>query len=79
MTAAYAMSLVLPETAVALPASVRDSLDEALLVADSLDTGAAALRDAGREAFTAALRAVLIGIGVLWMGTGLLIGWSGRR
>jgi MFS transporter, DHA2 family, multidrug resistance protein len=80
MTAAYAMSLVLPENAGTLPATVRDSLDEALLVADSLATETAtALRDAGRAAFTDALRAVLIGIGALWLATGLLIAWPGRR
>lgn len=80
MTAAYAMSLVLPESAAALPPIVRDSLDEALLVAESLGPEtAAALRDAGRTAFTDALRAVLIGIGALWLTTGLLIAWTGRR
>jgi DHA2 family multidrug resistance protein-like MFS transporter len=78
MTATYAMSLVLPDAAT-LPANVRDSLDEALLVADSLEAEAAgALRDAGRAAFTDALRAVLIGIGLLWLATGALIAWPGR-
>jgi MFS transporter, DHA2 family, multidrug resistance protein len=76
MTAVYAMSLVLPDTAAALPATVRDSLDEALLAADSLGAEMAeALRDAGRAAFTDALRAVLIGIGLLWLATGVLIAW----
>jgi DHA2 family multidrug resistance protein-like MFS transporter len=79
MTATYAMSLVLPEN-VTLPANVRDSLDEALLVADSLGAETArALRDAGRAAFTDALRAVLIGIGALWLLTGAVIVGSGRR
>jgi DHA2 family multidrug resistance protein-like MFS transporter len=74
MTVAYAMSLVLPETGGDLPATVRDSLDEALLAADSLAPEAAtALRDAGRAAFTSALRAVLVGIGLLWFATGALI------
>jgi DHA2 family multidrug resistance protein-like MFS transporter len=73
MTAAYAMSLVLPDAA-GLPATVRDSLDEALLAADSLaPEAAAALREAGRAAFTDALRAVLLGIGLLWFATGALI------
>jgi DHA2 family multidrug resistance protein-like MFS transporter len=80
MTAAYAMSLVLPESAAVLPATVRDSLDEALLVADSLaPEAAAALRDAGSAAFTDALRAVLIGIGALWLATGALIARSSRH
>jgi DHA2 family multidrug resistance protein-like MFS transporter len=74
MTAAYAMSLVLPEVGGDLPATVRDSLDEALLVADSLRPEAgAALRDAGRAAFSGALQAVLIGIGLLWFATGALL------
>ncbi|MEO8315905.1 MAG: MFS transporter [Pseudomonadota bacterium] len=80
MTAAYAMSLVLPETAGALPATVHDSLDEALLVADSLGPVAgSALRDAGRAAFTEALRAVLIGIALLWLITGVVIVRRGHR
>jgi MFS transporter, DHA2 family, multidrug resistance protein len=79
MTAAYAMSLALPESAAALPEVVRDSLDEALLVAESLDLeSAAALRDAGRAAFTDALRAVLVGISALWLGTGAVIVGSRR-
>ena len=49
------MTLVLPETS-ALPAAVRDSLDEALLVR-FLAPDAAGLRDAGRAAFSTALRA----------------------
>ncbi len=80
MTAAYAMALVLPETGGDLPTMVRDSLDEALLASDSLaPDAAAALRDAGRAAFTAALRAVLIGIGLLWFATGALIARSPGR
>ncbi len=80
MTAAYAMTLVLPEAAGVLPAVVRDSLDEALLVADSLGPEAAvALRDAGRDAFSEALRAVLIGIGTLWLATGALLARSSTR
>jgi MFS transporter, DHA2 family, multidrug resistance protein len=74
MTAVYAMSLIVPDTAAPLPATVRDSLDEALLLAESLSAETAeALRDAGRAAFTDALRAVLIGIALLWMATGGLI------
>ena len=80
MTAAYAMTLVLPETAGAMPAVVRDSLDEALLVADSLAPEIAGpLRDAGRAAFSEALRAVLVGIGMLWLATGVLIARQGKH
>lgn len=80
MTAVYAMSLVLPETGGVLPAAVRDSLDEALLAAQMLPgETAAALRDAGRAAYTAALRAVLVGIGLLWLLTGALIARLGSR
>jgi MFS transporter, DHA2 family, multidrug resistance protein len=74
MTAAYALSLALPDVAPALPAAVRDSLDEALRVADSLPSVTAdALRDAGRAAFSDALRAVLLGVGLLWLATAWLI------
>jgi DHA2 family multidrug resistance protein-like MFS transporter len=74
MTAVYGMSLVLPEHAGTLPAAARDSLDEALLAAESLDAApAAALRDAARAAFTESLRAVLFGIGLLWLATGAVI------
>jgi DHA2 family multidrug resistance protein-like MFS transporter len=65
---------VLPEASGNLPATVRDSLDEVLLAADSLaPASAAALREAGRAAFTEALRVVLLGIGLLWLGTGAVI------
>jgi DHA2 family multidrug resistance protein-like MFS transporter len=80
MTAAYGMTLVLPEAAGVLPDIVMDSLDEALLFADSLAPEAAgALRDAGRAAFSEALRAVLICIGLLWLATGALIARPGKR
>jgi DHA2 family multidrug resistance protein-like MFS transporter len=80
MTAAYAISLSLPEALSTVPATARDSLDEALRVAESLDSGEAAmLRDAGRAAFTDALRAVLVGIGLLWLATGAVIARCGRR
>jgi len=79
MTIAYAAALVPPDSAAALPAIVRDSLDEALRVADSMTApDAAALSEAAREAFTVSLRTVLWGIGLLWMATGIFIIAAGR-
>jgi DHA2 family multidrug resistance protein-like MFS transporter len=79
MTLAYASTLLVPENA-ALPATVRDSLDEALRAADTLEPAAAAqLRDAGRAAFANALQAVLVGVAVLWAATGAFIVLARRR
>jgi DHA2 family multidrug resistance protein-like MFS transporter len=79
MTIAYASTLTLPETGAPLPSIVRDSLDEALRVADGLPAAAAdALRDHARSAFGNALRAVLAGVGLLWLVTGILIAARGR-
>jgi len=79
MTLAYSAALVLPEGTV-LPDNVHDSLDEALRIADGLSSDAGyALRAAGRAAFTQALRAVLIGVGILWLGAALLIKRNSRR
>jgi DHA2 family multidrug resistance protein-like MFS transporter len=73
MTLGYAWTLVLPE-AVTLPAAVRDSLDEALRAAQSLPPAAASqLRAAGSAAFGHALQAVLVGVGLLWIATGIAI------
>jgi DHA2 family multidrug resistance protein-like MFS transporter len=78
MTIAYAATLQLPPDAGALPASVRDSFDEALRIAGSLPAAqGAALQAAGAQSFASALRAVLIGVALLWFITGLAIG-SGR-
>jgi hypothetical protein len=61
-----------------LSVAVRDSLDEALRAAEHLQADhAAALQAAARDAFTSALRAVLTGVGLLWIATGLLI-WRRR-
>jgi DHA2 family multidrug resistance protein-like MFS transporter len=68
MSFAYALSMT------DWPLAVRDSLDAALQIAATApaDT-AAALREAGRSAFTSALHAVLIGVGMLWMATALAL------
>jgi DHA2 family multidrug resistance protein-like MFS transporter len=72
MTFTYASTLLLPESLSQLPAVIHDSFDEALRVADTLSPDDATnLRAAGAQAFTNALRAVLLGIGLLWMATGL--------
>jgi MFS transporter, DHA2 family, multidrug resistance protein len=77
MTLAYSWTLSVPDAALlnaSLSATVRDSLDEALRVADSMpsETGDV-LRAAGRGAFTRALQAVLVGVALLWAATGALI------
>jgi DHA2 family multidrug resistance protein-like MFS transporter len=73
MTLAYAWTLALPEAAI-VPATVRDSLDEALRAAQSLPPAVAArLRAAGSVAFGHALQAVLVGVGLLWIATGIAI------
>jgi DHA2 family multidrug resistance protein-like MFS transporter len=78
MTIAYAAAL--PPPGATLPAIVRDSLDEALRVADALPgADAMVLRDAGRSAFGTAYRAVLTGVGLLWFATGVFILLRGSR
>jgi DHA2 family multidrug resistance protein-like MFS transporter len=73
MTIAYATWLVLPESG-ALPPQVRDSLDEALRVADALAGEAAgALREAARTALAQAMRVVMASVGLLWFVTGLVV------
>jgi MFS transporter, DHA2 family, multidrug resistance protein len=74
MTIAYAAALMEPESSVALPRVVRDSLDEALRVADTLSAESGTeLRAAGREAFGKALQTVLASVALLWCATGALI------
>lgn len=74
MTLAYSLALTLPETAAALPGAVRDSLDEALRVADGLPAAEAqSLRTAARSAFTSALQATLLGVAALWLATAAVI------
>jgi DHA2 family multidrug resistance protein-like MFS transporter len=79
MTLAYALTLQVLLDGSALPAAVRDSFDEALRVAAALPASeGAVLRAAGAQSFTAALRAVLLGVAVLWFTTGLVIG-AGKK
>ncbi len=73
MTLAYAWTLAIPPDAI-VPSTVRDSLDEALRAAQSLPPEAASqLRAAGNVAFGHALQAVLVGVGLLWIVTGVAI------
>ena len=76
MTLAYSWTLALPDAPVpeALQAVVRDSLDKALRIADSLPASDGdALRLAAGSAFGHALQAVLAGVALLWAATGALI------
>jgi DHA2 family multidrug resistance protein-like MFS transporter len=75
MTLAYAHHLLAHDFTRTIDPVVRDSLDELLRLADGLPTAdAGRLRDAGAAAFSLALRAVLLGVGLLWLATGLAIG-----
>ena len=70
MTIAYSLALAPPEISLALPGVVRDSLDEALRVAEGLaPEQAEALRTAARAAFGTALQATLLGVAALWLAT----------
>jgi DHA2 family multidrug resistance protein-like MFS transporter len=76
MTLAYSWTLAASDAlrTLALPAAVRDSLDEALRVADGLPTESGdVLRAAGRGAFEQALEVSLLGVALLWAATGVLI------
>jgi MFS transporter, DHA2 family, multidrug resistance protein len=73
MTLAYATSLVLPALPIATPDIAQASLDEALLLADQLLEGGAALRAAARAAFDQALTVVLVGVAALWACTAVII------
>ena len=76
MTLAYSWTLGVTDAPGpdALPTAVRDSLDEALRVADALPAAAGdALRVAARGAFGNALQAVLVAVAVLWAATGALV------
>jgi MFS transporter, DHA2 family, multidrug resistance protein len=74
MTLTYSLALSLPDAAAALPVVVRDSLDEALRVADGLANAEAdALRVAARSAFASALQATLLGVAALWLVTAIVI------
>ncbi len=74
MTIAYAAALLLPAAAAPLPAQVRDSLDEAMRIADALPAPLATpLREAARAALAQAMQVVMAGVGLLWFATGLLV------
>jgi DHA2 family multidrug resistance protein-like MFS transporter len=80
MTLVYATTLSLPDAAAPWPSLARDSLDEALRIADaSPSADAHALRVAAESAYTSALRAVLAGVAVLWFATALAIAVPAAR
>ncbi len=79
MTLGYAWTLAIPPEAI-VPSTVRDSLDEALRAAQSLPPEVASqMRAAGNVAFGHALQAVLVGVGLLWIVTGVAIMARSRR
>lgn len=78
LSAVYAGSLRLPES-LALPDSVRDSLDEALLAADQLMPQAAhQLTELARTAFGQGFSAVIASATLLLVCTALWTGWRLR-
>ena len=78
LSAVYAGSLRLPE-GLALPDSVRDSLDEALLAADQLMPQAAhQLTELARTAFDQGFSAVIASATLLLVCTALWTGWRLR-
>lgn len=75
----YSLALKVPED-LALPASVKDSLDEALLIAEELPQKAAdSLKTASHNAFDNALITVIWGVVVLLVCVSAAIVWIGKR
>ncbi|CAM3462646.1 MULTISPECIES: MFS transporter [Saccharibacillus] len=75
----YTLSMRIP-AGLPVPANVRDSLDEALLAADSLPAAsAAALREAGRSAFDASFVVVVAGITAFLAAAALTVAVIGAR
>ncbi|MNI40504.1 hypothetical protein D3C81_2074360 [compost metagenome] len=75
----YTMSMKIPE-GLQVPSNVKDSLDEALLVAEGL-TGLASesLKKAGRAAFDKSFFAILVGVSVFFIVASLVISLVGDR
>jgi DHA2 family multidrug resistance protein-like MFS transporter len=79
LSAVYAHSLALPALAGAMPASVRDSLDEALLAAEGLPAAMAQpLVHAAHRAFDQGFTAVLLSASVLLVAAAALVRWRMR-
>ncbi|MGG1637450.1 MFS transporter [Paenibacillus sp. NRS-1760] len=75
----YTLAMNIPE-GLQVPANVKDSLDEALLVADGLPVQASeALKAAGRLAFDQSFFVILLGLSVFFAITSLVILWIGNR
>lgn len=79
LSAVYAHRLVLPAAAGTLPASVRDSLDEALLAAEGLPAAMAQpLVQAAHTAFDQGFTAVLLSAAVLLVAAAAVVRWRMR-
>ncbi|ASA20185.1 MFS transporter [Paenibacillus donghaensis] len=75
----YSLAIKVP-SGLNVPAVVRDSLDEALLVAESLPAPAAeALQEAGRAAFDQSFFVIIAGVTVFLLVASLVIGLAGGR
>jgi DHA2 family multidrug resistance protein-like MFS transporter len=75
----YSLSMIIPE-GLQVPANVKDSLDEALLVAEDLPVQASeALRAAGRAAFDESFSFVLVGLSVFFALAALAMEWMAAR
>ncbi|MGN7470775.1 MFS transporter [Brevibacillus sp. SAFN-007a] len=75
----YSLSMIIPE-GLQVPANVKDSLDEALLVAEDLPVQASeALRAAGRAAFDESFSFVLVGLSVFFALAALAMEWMIAR
>ncbi|MFB5269357.1 MFS transporter [Paenibacillus enshidis] len=75
----YTLTMKIP-AGLQVPANVKDSLDEALMVAEGLPGQAAeALKAAGRAAFDESFFAILVGVTVFFAIASLVICWVGAR
>ncbi|RUT40332.1 MFS transporter [Paenibacillus anaericanus] len=75
----YTLAMKIP-AGIQVPANVKDSLDEALLVAEGLPVQASeALKEAGRTAFDESFFAILVWVTVFFAVTSLVIGLVGAR
>ncbi|SDT05716.1 MFS transporter, DHA2 family, multidrug resistance protein [Paenibacillaceae bacterium GAS479] len=75
----YSLNMVIPQ-GLQVPANVKDSLDEALIAAEGLPTGASeALIVAGRTAFDDSFIVILMGLAIFFAVASLSIGLIGAR
>ncbi|MVO98243.1 MFS transporter [Paenibacillus lutrae] len=75
----FTLSMKIPE-GLQVPANVKDSLDDTLLVAERLSGQASeALKEAGRTAFDESFFAILVGVALFFGIASLVIGMAGAR